>query len=95
MPIDSNHPQTTNSIESNLNPIHFCPTFLTIRSFPSFEIVHIFAAQQQAPDLSISLRLEELIQKADGDVNLKIRKMLKTVESPLPILLLGVFVGGS
>lgn len=36
------------------------------------------------------VRLEELIQKADGDVNLKIRKMLKTVESPLPILLLGV-----
>jgi len=31
--------------------------------------------------------LEELIQKADGDVNLKIRKMLKTVESPLPILM--------
>ena len=31
--------------------------------------------------------LEELIQKADGDVNLKIRKMLKSVESPLPILM--------
>eukprot|EP00438_Fugacium_kawagutii_P010655 Skav210574 [mRNA] locus=scaffold2317:179659:180669:+ [translate_table: standard] len=31
--------------------------------------------------------LEELIQKADGDVNLKIRKMLKAVESPLPILM--------
>lgn len=38
------------------------------------------------------MRLEELIQEADGDVNLKIRKMLKTVESPLPILLLGVDV---
>ena len=31
--------------------------------------------------------LEELIQEADGDVNLKIRKMLKSVESPLPILM--------
>eukprot|EP00435_Cladocopium_sp_Y103_P051482 s577_g16.t1 len=31
--------------------------------------------------------LEELIQQADGDVNLKIRKMLKSVESPLPILM--------
>ena len=31
--------------------------------------------------------LEGLIQEADGDVNLKIRKMLKSVESPLPILM--------
>ena len=31
--------------------------------------------------------LEDLLNKADGDVNLQIRKMLKTVESPLPILM--------
>ena len=31
--------------------------------------------------------LEDLINKADGDVNLLIRKMLKSVESPLPVLM--------
>ena len=92
MSIDSKPPPNHQFKRIYLIWIQFTLSNISYHSFFSkFQnIVHIFGAQQQAPDLSVSLRLEELIQKADGDVNLKIRKMLKTVESPLPILLLGV-----